>query len=98
VRRFRPKYTKFFINGSQYIAVEAIQRNADIFRKVAETYKSDIVLVNSLKYAAELCDEILAGVQANNMFQTATAYKRYAYHFNNTLRLQAKARGVKLAG
>jgi hypothetical protein len=76
--------------------VEAIQNNIQIFQKVVDTYKSDIVLVNSLKYAIELCHEILAGVKANNMFQTAQAYKRYAYHFNNTLRLQAKARGVRL--
>lgn len=96
MRRFRVQHSRFWISASAFIYTDVLESNARIFRSVAQTYATDLSFANSLRYAAELCDEILAGVKANDKIKVSTAHKRYADHYDNTLRTMARIRNARL--
>jgi hypothetical protein len=94
--RRRVLHEKFWLNEHCYICIDILRLNREIFQHCLEQYKGDLILANSLRYAIELVDEIEKAAKAKNVIGTRSAHKRYADHWNNTLRKQVIARHIRL--
>jgi hypothetical protein len=87
---------KFFISDRFFIRVEALLQNQANFERVLGEYKNDLPFANAIRYALELVSEISAAIKSGDKIQAASAYKRYADHFNNVVLKMIRARNIHL--
>lgn len=96
MRRFRVKHEKYWVNERAFLRVDVMRNNREIFERLLVLYKTDLCFANALRYLIELVDEQLAAIKANNKLVVVAAHKRYADHWNNTVRVMARVRGVRI--